>query len=82
MPHKCFELSREIAKKATQLYVNFHVKEHLARQTVSIGNWHRRFSLQRCRADTAWSGSRPGQDGPDFRLLALCCLSQPSRAGN
>ena len=26
MPHKRFELSRKIAKKATQLYVNFHVK--------------------------------------------------------
>ena len=26
MPHKRFELSRKIVKKAKQLYVNFHVK--------------------------------------------------------
>jgi len=27
------------------------------------------------------SGSRPGRDGPDFRLLGLWCWSQPGRAG-
>jgi len=35
---KCFELSRKIAKKATQLYVNFHVKSTLSGKLIALAS--------------------------------------------